>query len=93
MVMDSDSMIYLLYTAWGIQSLGEACYLAVIDPSDGEILENRMLDVEEKWCNAHSELAIGADGKLFYLNAWGFLKQFSSLHIPEGKTFEIRGGR
>jgi len=93
MVMDADNIIYILYTAWGVQSLGEACYLAVIDPSDGSILKNLMVDVEEKWCNAHSELAIGADGKLFYLNAAGFLKQFSSLHILEGKTFEIRGGR
>jgi hypothetical protein len=91
MVMDSDNMIYLIYTAWGVQSFGEACYLAVIDPSDGTILKNLMVDVEEKWCNAHSELAIGAGGKLFYLNAWGFLKQFSSLQILKGETIEIRG--
>ena len=91
MVMDADNMIYLIYTAWGIQSLGEACYLAVIDPSDGEILKDILIDVPEEWCNAHSDLAIGADGKLFYLNSAGYLKEFSPFQILK-KPFEIRGG-
>jgi len=91
MIMDVDNMIYLTYTAWGVQAFGEACYLAVIDPSDGEILKNILIDVPEEWCNAHGDLAIGADGKLFYLNSAGFLKEFSSFQIQKGPAFKIKG--
>ncbi len=76
MVMDSDNLIYINYTAEGIQAFEPKQYISVIDPSDGKVLKTVMLDIPDGVVSATGDLALG-NGKLFYLNEVGIIKEFS----------------
>ncbi len=76
MIMDNDNRLYVLYTAFGIETVGGGCYISVLDSSAGGQLGFTKVDVPFEWMDSPSELAIGENETLIYLNAAGYLKVY-----------------
>lgn len=91
MVMDVDNNIYVAYTAWGAQTMGEGCYVSVINSTDGSVKKTQLIDIPEQWSDSPTELAIGEDRTLFLLNSAGYLKQLSALKIATGGMEKLKG--
>jgi hypothetical protein len=78
MIMDNDNRLYVLYLAYGVETLGGGCYISVLDSSTGQQLGFTKVDVPFEWMDSPSELAIGVNETLIYLNAAGYLKVYDS---------------
>ena len=90
MIMDKDNWIYIAYTAYGLLDLGKATYLSVLHPLKGESKKTFKIEVPSEWVDSDVELAIGEDGKLFYLHSAGYLKEYSPGAKLKAGVFEGR---